>query len=62
MGDQHRLAEAGLDRRRGVADMQHERAAADRGTVDPGRRDPEIMRDLLWCFDRGSKTIDVGQF
>jgi hypothetical protein len=34
MGDQHRLAEARGDRRGGVADMDHERAAADRGAVD----------------------------
>jgi hypothetical protein len=33
MGDQHRLAEACGDRRGGVADMDHERAAADRSAV-----------------------------
>src|SRR5216683_6952214 len=32
-------------RRGGVADMDHERAAADRGAVDPFRGDAEIMRD-----------------
>jgi hypothetical protein len=31
MGDQHHLAEARGDRRDGMADMDHERAAADRG-------------------------------
>jgi hypothetical protein len=31
MGDQHRLAQPRGDRRGGVADMDHERAAADRG-------------------------------
>src|ERR1700704_6414587 len=41
--------------------MQHERAAADRGAVDPGRGDAEIMRDLLRRLDRGGKTVDVGQ-
>jgi hypothetical protein len=34
MGDQHRLAEPRGDRRGGVADMDHEPAAADRGAVD----------------------------
>ena len=38
MRDQYRLAEARGDRRRGVADMDHERAAADRGAVDPFSR------------------------
>ena len=61
MGDQHGLAEAGLDRRGGMADMQHERAAADRSAVDPGRLDAEIMGDLLRRFDRGGDAIDVGE-
>ena len=60
--DQHGLAQAGLDRGRRVADMQHERTAADRGAVDPGRRDAEIMRDLLRRLDRGGKAVDIGQF
>ena len=62
MGDQHGLAEAGLDRRRGMADMQHERAAADRSAVDPGRLDAEIMGDLLRRFHRGGDAVDVGEF
>jgi hypothetical protein len=37
MGDQHRLAEARSDHSGGMADMDHERAAADRGAVDPFR-------------------------
>jgi hypothetical protein len=37
MGDQYRLAEARGDRRSGVADMDHGRAAANRGAVDPFR-------------------------
>ena len=61
MGDQHGLAEAGLDRRGGMADMQHERAAADRSAVDPGRLDAEIMGDLLRRFDGGGDAVDVGQ-
>ena len=61
MGDQHGLAEPGLDRRRGVADVQHERAAADGGAVDPGRRDAEIVGDLLRGLDGGGDAVDVGQ-
>ena len=45
MRDQYRLAQTGLDRRGGVADMDHERAAADGGAVDPFRRQAQVMRD-----------------
>ena len=60
--NQHGLAETCLDRGGGMADMEHERTAADRGAVDPGRRDAEIMRDLLRRFDRGGDAVDIGQF
>jgi hypothetical protein len=40
MRDQHRLAQAGGDRRGGVSEMDHERAAADRGAVDRFRAQP----------------------
>ena len=43
MRDQYRLAQARGDRRGGVADMDHERAAADRGAVDPFRLDGMIV-------------------
>ena len=46
MGDQHRFAEARGDRRGGVADMDYERAAADRGAVDLFRGEAQIMRDV----------------
>ena len=59
VGDQHRLAEARFDRRRRVADVDHERAAADRGVVHPCRLDAEVMTDLLRRFDRGGKSVDV---
>src|SRR4051794_22734523 len=62
MRDQHGLAEPGLDRRGGMADMQHEGAATDRSAVDPGRRNAEVMRDLLRRLHRGRKSVDVGQF
>jgi hypothetical protein len=45
MRDQYRFAEARGDRRGGTADMDHERAAADRGAVDPFQGDAEIVRD-----------------
>ena len=60
--DQHGLAQSGFDRGRGMADMQHEGAAAHRSAVDPGRRDAEVMADLLRRLDRGGKAVDVGQF
>ena len=62
MGNQHGFAEAGLDRSSGMADMQHERAAADGGAVDPGRRDAEVMRDLLRGFHSSRDAVDIGQF
>ncbi|MGT2439635.1 hypothetical protein ACU4GH_32070 [Bradyrhizobium betae] len=60
-GDQHGLAQPGLDCCRGVANVQHEGAAADRGAVHPGRRDAKIMADLLRRLDRGGEAVDVGQ-
>jgi hypothetical protein len=51
MGDQYRLAEARGDRRGGMADMDYERAAADRDAVDPFRRQAEIM-----CYRPRSPT------
>ena len=62
MGDQHGLAQAGLDRCGGMADVQHEGAAADRGAVHPGRRDAEVMGDLLRGFHGSGDAVDVGQF
>src|SRR6185437_8794266 len=59
MRDEDGLGEPGLDRRRRVANMDHERAAADRGAVDPARRDAEIMRDLLRRLDGGGHAVDV---
>ena len=62
MGDQYRLAEARFDCRGGVADMDHERTAADRGAVDPFRRQAEIVRDRHRRLAGGSDTVDVGGF
>ena len=62
MRDQHGLAKPGLDRGCGMADMQHERTAADGSAVDPGRLDAEVMGDLLRGFHGGGDAVDVGQF
>jgi len=59
MGDQHGPAEARGDCRGGVADMDHERAAADRGAVDPIRGEAEIMRDRHWRLAGGRDAVDV---
>ena len=59
MGDQHRLAQPGGDRRGGVADMDHKRAAADRGAVDPFRGQPEIVRDRDRRLAGGRDAVDV---
>src|SRR5215468_6199193 len=44
-----------------MADVKHERAAAHRGTVDPRRRNTEVVADLLRRLDGGGKAIDFGQ-
>ena len=62
MRDQHRLAEARSDRRGGVADMDHERAAADGGAVDPFRGEAQIMRDRHRRLAGGGDAVDVGGF
>jgi hypothetical protein len=54
MGDQHRLAQPRSDRRGGVPDMDHERAAANRGAVDcdhgkvTARSDPAPLFHLFY--------------
>jgi hypothetical protein len=60
MGDQYRLAELRGDHRGGVADMDHERAAADPGAVDPFRGQAEIMRDRHRRLAGGRDAVDVG--
>ena len=62
MRNQHRLAEARGDRGGGVADMDHERAAADRGAVDPFRREAEIVRRRHRRLAGGRDAVDVGGF
>jgi hypothetical protein len=62
MRDQYRLAETQANRRGGVAHMDHERAAADRGAVDPFRGEAEIMRDRHRRLPGGCDAVDVGWF
>ena len=45
-----------------MADVQHERAAADRGAVDPGRGDAEIGGDLGRALAGGGDAVDVRGF
>ena len=61
VGDEHGLAQALVDRRRGVAHVDHEGAAADGGAVDPGRRDAEIVRDRGRRLAGGGDAVDVGR-
>ena len=60
MGNQYRLAEARGDRRGGVADMDHERAAADRGAVErtlPARMQDSVTLLRRHCSDYRRKPI-----
>jgi hypothetical protein len=59
MGDQYRLAQARGDRGGGVAGVDHERAAADRGAVDPFRGEPEIVCDRRRRLAGGGDAVDV---
>jgi len=66
MRDQGRLGEARSPR--GVADMDHERAAADRGAVDPFRRlpldsappSPDWSRTGVFLNATASRWIVIG--
>jgi hypothetical protein len=58
MGDQYLLAQPRGDRRRSVTHMDHERAAADRGAVDPSRDEAEIMRDGHRRLAGGRDAVD----
>ena len=62
MGDQHRLAQPRGYRRGGVADMDHERAAADRGAVDPFRGETQIVRHRHRRLVGGRDAVDVDGF
>jgi hypothetical protein len=42
--------------------MDHERAAADRGAVDPFRGQAQIMRDRHRRLAGGREAVDVGDF
>jgi hypothetical protein len=62
MRDQHRLAQPRGDRRGGVAHKNHERAAADRGAVDPFGGQAEIMRDRHRRLAGSRNAVDVGAY
>ena len=59
MRDQDGLRQTGLDRRRGMAHMDHERAPADGRAVHPGGRNAEIVRDLHRRLAGGGDAVDV---
>jgi hypothetical protein len=42
--------------------MDHERAAADRGAVDPFRGEAQVMRDRHRRLAGGRDPVDVGWF
>ena len=59
MGDQDRLAETFVDRGAGVTQMDQKGRAADGGTVDPFRRNAEIVRHFRRFFPAACDTVDV---
>ena len=61
MRDQHGLTQTRLDRR-GVADMDHERAVADCGALDPFRRQAEEVCHRHRRLAGGRDAVDVGGF
>jgi hypothetical protein len=59
MRDQYRLAEARGDRRGGMADMDRERAAADRSAVDPFRGEAQVLRHRHRRLAGGGDAVDA---
>ena len=57
--DEGDIAEALVDGGGGVAHMQHERAAANGGAVDPGGGDAEVVGDARGRLARGGHAVDV---
>src|SRR6516225_9035930 len=53
------VVQALVDRGRGVAHMDHERTAADRGAVDPGRRDAEVVGNGGRRLAGGGDAVDI---
>ena len=62
VGDEDGIAQPLVDRRRGVAHVQHERASAHHRAVHPGRGDAEITGQVRRPFGRGGEAVDVGGF
>ena len=61
MRDQHGTTEAFIDRGCGVPQVDQEGGAANRGAVDPGRGDAEIVGHLCRLFTAAGDTIDVAR-
>ena len=59
VGDQDGVAEPLVDRRRRMADVQHEGAAADAGAVGVGRRDAHVVGELDRADAGGGDAVDV---
>ena len=59
VSDQHGLAEAGIDRRGGVTDMQHKGAAADTRAVRIGGRNSHIVGQVGWADPGAGDAVDV---
>src|SRR5438094_917244 len=57
--DQCHVDDPRVDRGQRVVDVHHERAAADRGTVDVTRVDAEVLRDLRGQAS-GEHALDLG--
>ena len=62
MRNQDRLAQPRLDRRSSVADMDHKRAAADRGAVDLFRGQAEIVCHRHRRLASDGDAVDVEPF
>jgi hypothetical protein len=61
MRDQRRIAPPRGDRRGGMAHMDHQRAAAARGAVDPFRREAQVIRNRHRRLAGGRDPVDTRQ-
>jgi hypothetical protein len=60
MGDEHGRREACFDCRDRVADVDHERAAADGCAIDVGGRNAKVEGGLGGAGARASDAVDIG--
>ena len=61
VGDQHRLAVAGVDSGDGVAELEHPGTSTDNGVVCPFRVDAERVAHVGHLEVAGGDAIDVGR-